>query len=246
MLEDSDRNIKIDCLETQYYRALLNSNWGEKHLQGHLGNVVVGAGCRDVSTVMSFEEVSLHSACLARQVRLLTRIDSSAIRVWRSCKATGSVDCKKVTVEPCIEINECGWRVVYDRAIHAKLKAERQRAIPLETGGVVLGYIDQKLKTIFMVDVLEAPPDSESSKTHFIRGVEGLNERIGDAESRTAKIVGYIGEWHSHPAFVPPSPSRYDKRLVNYLADALADDGLPILMIIIGSSGEVNITVKQH
>lgn len=246
LMEDSHRNIKIDCLEAQYYRAALNSSWGEDHLQGNMGHIVVGAGCRDVSVVMSFEKVSLHSACLAKQVRFLSQSDSPVIRVWRSDCETNTVRCEHIDVSPCFEINNNGWRVVCDDGLQEKLKEKRREALPNETGGVILGYIDQKLKTIFMVDVLDAPPDSKASPTYFVRGAEGLNERIENAAARTANIVGYIGEWHSHPAFIPPSPSGYDKKLVNYLAEALADDGLPVLMVIIGRNGDLNFTVEQQ
>lgn len=246
LIEDSNRDIKIDCLEAQYYRAILNNSWGEKHLQGHLGNIVVGAGCRDISMIMSFEDVSLHTACLTKQVRLCSQTDLPAIRVWHSDSVTGSVSYEQIDVSSCFEITDQEWRIVCDDGLQAKLKEKRNATLPNETGGVILGYIDQKLKSIFIVDVLDPPTDSGSSPNHFIRGVEGLNDMIEDAASRTANIVGYIGEWHSHPPFTSPLPSGDDKKLVNYLAGALADDGLPVLMVIVGSDGDLNFTVKQQ
>ncbi|VVP15876.1 hypothetical protein PS900_03590 [Pseudomonas fluorescens] len=35
LMEDADREQRIDALEGQYYRAILNSDWGESHLQDH-------------------------------------------------------------------------------------------------------------------------------------------------------------------------------------------------------------------
>lgn len=69
LMEDKNRTIRLSELEPQYYRAIINKGWGNNHLSGHHGEISVGAGCRDVSMVISYELISLHSAIFARQIR---------------------------------------------------------------------------------------------------------------------------------------------------------------------------------
>jgi integrative and conjugative element protein (TIGR02256 family) len=136
--------------------------------------------------------------------------------------------------------------VVWDKGIATKLAKIRNAYLPNETGGVILGYIDQKLHTIYVVDVLQAPPDSESSPAAFIRGVEGLAATMEEIARRTARVVGYIGEWHSHPEFMSAYPSATDRGLIATLASTLALDGQPALMMIVGSAGDISISVKSY
>jgi hypothetical protein len=59
-------------------------------------------------------------------------------------------------------------------------------------------------------------------------------ERIADASKRTAGIVQYIGEWHSHPKNCSATPSQYDISQLAYLSLNMADDGLPAVSLIVG------------
>lgn len=131
--------------------------------------------------------------------------------------------------------SDCGrWNVTWDTGLKEKLHLLRAARLPSETGGVLLGYIDQKLKTIFIVDALAAPADSEADTTGFARGTLGLKEQLKDVALRTANVIGYIGEWHSHPSHCSVWPSGPDGELLAYLTSMLTLDGQPALMLIVG------------
>lgn len=245
LMESGDRTTRLSSLEAQYYRAVIESSWGSDHLKENLSGMWVGAGCRDVSAVLSYDAVQLHAAILARQVRLLKDDSCSRIRVWTSDLANGSVDFYDIPVMAPACAESGGWIVNYDSGIQEKLGRMRREHTPAETGGVLVGYIDQKLKTIFIVDALPAPSDSVGDSTGFIRGVSGLEAAVEEIRKRTAMIVGYIGEWHSHPPLTGATPSPTDRILVKTLAEALAVDGQPFLMIIVAAGGEISVTVKQ-
>ncbi|HBG47797.1 MAG TPA: hypothetical protein DDW94_12535 [Deltaproteobacteria bacterium] len=245
LLEPADLSLRLDSLEAQYYRAILNSDWGWTHLQGHMGMLWVGAGCRDISAVISNESIQLHAAVIARQVRVLRDKPEPRIRIWSQESDTGALISHDIPVQKKIQA-VCGeWNVIWDAAFYQKLCSMRHAHLPNESGGIVLGYIDQKLKSIYIVDALSAPPDSSSDRTGFTRGVEGLAAALNDVARRTANIVGYIGEWHSHPSFTSAYPSGFDRALLESLAKTLALEGQPALMIIVGSGGEISIAVKE-
>lgn len=244
LLEDASRNVPLFALEGQYYRAVLNSSWGNTHLNGHHGTYWVGGGCRDLSGILSNDIVQLHGSTLARQLRLLSANSDAQIRVWSMDFETGSIACIAVPVEVPQQTSLGGWRIVSDEGIEKKLKSIRAAALPNETGGVILGFIDQKLKTIHVVDVLSAPADSAASQSGFVRGADGVREAIERAAALTANIVGYIGEWHSHPPRSTATPSNADVGLLAYLADSLKLDGMPALMII-ASETEISFTIGE-
>ncbi len=243
LMEDAKREVRLDDLEAQYYGAILAENWGAAHLAGHNGELWVGAGCRDISMVLSNELVQLHAAILARQIRLRSSGQSAQLRVWSSDEMTSGIQAVDILVRTPIR-RACGpWTVVSHQGVSEKLRNQRAACLPKETGGVIVGYIDHPLKSVFVVDVLTAPADSEESETGFVRGTEGLAESLKGISNRTAGIVGYVGEWHSHPPRHSPRPSNDDIDLLTYCAQKLALDGLPGLMLIVGEEGEISYSL---
>jgi len=238
LLEDSDRNVRLDSLEAQYYEAILNNAWGEQHLHGHQGHLWVGAGCRDVSSVIPVELLQLHAATLARQVRLRREQPDAVISIWHVEHQSGTIIVNTVFVAANLTVAVKDWNIVWNARLQDKAREIRSTNLPNETGGVLLGYIDQKLQSIFVVDILSAPLDSAADPSGFIRGTQGLEEQIKTAQARTANIVSYLGEWHSHPSGISTKPSEHDIRLLSYLAEILDRDGLPGVMLIVGENQE--------
>lgn len=244
LLEDAQRELRLDCLEAQYYASVLSSPWGDEHLSNHLGRYWVGGGCRDISTRISVEQIDLHAAILARQLRLRSTEEHACICVWTSNDSSGSVSSEQIPVHDVLEAESQGWRVVLSRGSQQKLVELRQAALPRETGGIIVGFVDQVTQSIFVVDVLPEPRDSSGTCASFVRGTESVMQTLEEIQERTANVVGYLGEWHSHPANHSPAPSVADFKLVDYLAKVLAQDGLPALMMIIGHADELSINVR--
>lgn len=238
LLEDAGRQQRLDVLEAQYYRHVLNAPWAAEHLKGHQGSLWVGAGCRDISLIISGELVQAHAALLARQIRLRCREQAAHIQVWRANPGTGEVRTTACPVAAPLIVPIDGIELVWDEGVRAKVRGMREDALPSETGGVLLGYFDLVNHRVYVVDALPAPADSLRGRAEFARGAEGLQQKVEEALERTAHVVGYIGEWHSHPRGVAPDPSRQDIRLLVHLALMLRQDGLPVLMLIVGEADE--------
>jgi integrative and conjugative element protein (TIGR02256 family) len=149
----------------------------------------------------------------------------------------------EIETSPIHSVVSAGWTVKYEDALVAKLFASRQDSLPNETGGAILGVTDLKTKTIIIVDVLPAPPDSEASPSHFVRGKEGQAEALAQVHARTARVVDYVGEWHSHPDGCPARPSPLDDHLLDTLHRKMSAEGLPALMVI-ASKSEVGVFVR--
>lgn len=234
LLEDRLRTVRVASLEAQYYRAVLQFTWGERHLSSDLPQRRTGAGCRDRSMILSAEQVQLHAAILSRRLRSLSIEEHAAICVWSSGDATGAVEHQVVLPRAVKHVVRGSWKIYLDDGLDEALREMRSRALPEETGGILLGITDHKLHTIHLVQALSAPLDSESSLTGFTRGKDGVSQAREECLSRTAGMVDYVGEWHSHPRGVSSGPSNIDIGLLAHLTFVLAADGVPSVMLIVG------------
>lgn len=242
MVEDRSRTVRLRTLEAQYYRALIREAWGARHLEGNLGTYWSGASCRDISVAMPYSRITAHSGTLAEQVMAGALSEQACIRVWERDADTGAVSFHDVvpTAERRLDFGEL--TAFYDEGLAAQLRALRLAALPNETGGVLLGYHDFNIGAIVVVEALPAPADSRASPGSFERGTSGLLKAVQEASTRTAGIVGYVGEWHSHPQGHSAKPSQDDLIQLVEISLGMHDDGLPALQLIVG---EHDIQVLQ-
>jgi integrative and conjugative element protein (TIGR02256 family) len=228
--------MRLRTLEAQYYRAVIRQAWGERHLEGNLETYLSGASCRDISVAMPYSRIMAHASTLAEQVMFLAHCDEAFIRVWERDPDTGRVSVHEVIPTTERQINFGDFKAFYDDGLVVHLKALRLAALPNETGGVLLGYYDFNVGAIVLVDALPAPLDSHASPGSFERGTSGLAKAVQEVSARTAGIVGYIGEWHSHPDGHSATPSHADLIQLAELSLGMHDDGLPALQLIVGEN----------
>lgn len=234
LAEDATRGIRLRTLEAQYYRAVIQSNWGQDHLAGNASSFWSGASCRDISMVMPYSRIMGQASTLAEQIPLAAASDASLIRIWQRDPLRGFVEVHDVPTEPERRMALGEFDLFIDDGAKQQLRGLRAKDLPNETGGVLLGYYDFNVKAIVVVASLSAPPDSTSGPGSFKRGIVGLADAVNDASRRTSGIVGYIGEWHSHPPGHSASPSRDDFVQLIHLALGMSDDGLPAVQLIVG------------
>ncbi len=245
ILEDEARLQRLDGLEGQYYRAILGSEWGREHLANHLGDRWVGGGCRDISVRISNECIHIHAGILSRQLRQSVPKPDARLCVWTYDEQTGAISSHEIPLSNIHTTNSNGWTIKYDLALVEKLKQARLAALPSETGGSLVGVTDLKSRTIVIVDVLPTPPDSKCGPSHFVRGGDGQQEALDEVHRRTARVVDYLGEWHSHPDGVPARPSQDDETLLNKIHRKMGIEGLPGLMVIVARN-EISFIVRYE
>jgi integrative and conjugative element protein (TIGR02256 family) len=234
LAEDAKRTTRLRALEAQYYRALIRENWGKIHLSGHAATFWSGTSCRDISVVMPYSRIIAHASTLTEQIQGATTKEDAQIRIWQRDPVCGGVEVHDVRVmaERRIPLGELDLFI--DDGVEHQLREWRRQKLPNETGGVLLGYYDFNINAVVVVAGFAAPSDSNSSPGSFERGVAGSAEAVKDAADRTAGVVGYIGEWHSHPKNHSASPSGQDFAQLIYLALGMSDDGLPGVQLIVG------------
>jgi hypothetical protein len=244
LAEDKGRTMPLDALEMQYYRAVANNNKLENHFQ-IIGNISrYGQSCRDITSTLSQNLVSLHAAIGAQAIRNALNDHSATAVIWQE-EGCGKVDRIDIELTPVIYHRTQSWTVITDEGLLKKLGMFRQARLPSETGGVLLGSFDLARKILYIVDALPSPPDSEEWPALYIRGRKGLRKAVRDLEEKTHGMLEYIGEWHSHPPGVRAAASCDDLKVFTWLTELMQTDGLSGLMMIVGDPGRTSCYVGE-
>ena len=239
LAEDRSRSAHIDVLEMQHYRALIS----EPNLRGLLSppsTVRSGVGCRDVSARISQDLVGLFAGIGSRAIRRAVETDQAQIVTWTVDESTYSVTSTVTEVPDVRTRKKNGWRIFWDALLEIKLRESRNAKLPNETGGVLIGSFDMARRTIYVIDATEAPPDSQGSPHGFLRGSVGLQHRVERIQEKTSGMLGYIGEWHSHPSG-RIDPSAQDQKVVRWVHETLDGEGQVGVVGIVGSRNRFNL-----
>ncbi len=234
LAEDEKRNVRLDWLEMQYYRELLSRTEFADHLVvNEAGGLRYARSCRDLTARIPEDLVGLHSAIASRAIRQVKAKPEAVLCFWKS-HSDLSVESLRVEGSAVFEQQLGNWLLCTDSVLLAKLASHRLARLPRETGGVMIGSHDFQRQIVYVVDLIPSPPDSEEWPTLYIRGYEQLADYLGEVSARTAGMLHYVGEWHSHPNGSSTQPSRDDRKVFAWLETYMKSDGLPPLMAIVG------------
>jgi integrative and conjugative element protein (TIGR02256 family) len=125
------------------------------------------------------------------------------------------------------------WQVRIDAHVVEKVRALMRKAGKKETGGLLLGLAHRKRQVIYVTDILPPSKDSKGTPYAFKRGVKDYPEIVDDVEAYTGGIIGYVGEWHTHPGG-PAELSPTDHRAVGKIRKHLDSAGLPTHILVFG------------
>lgn len=119
------------------------------------------------------------------------------------------------------------------------LAAATERAfarLPRETGGILIGWRDGRN---IVVDQLVEVPDDTSTGHRYHRRHAPAQHHL-DQHISGDNLLGYVGEWHSHPAPHPPSPT--DRRAIRGAARHAHGPIALIVLQIWPTTGQVTPT----
>jgi integrative and conjugative element protein (TIGR02256 family) len=245
LAEDRERKFPLDALEMAYYRAVAESTALAGHLDAPSGRRRYAQGCGDVTSVIPQDAVATLAGVGARAVRRAWSEAGPAIRVWRTDDAL-QVGMLEVVPSSYREHVQGEWTICVDGGLHARLQQRRRERLPSETGGVLLGAHDMERKRIYVVSTLRSPPDSQEWPTYYVRGAEGLRAQVEAYAATTARLLGYVGEWHSHPRGRGARPSADDRELLGWITKHMESVGAPGLMLIVGDGDELGVFLQER
>lgn len=234
MTEAADRSITLRDIEAAYLREILTNPRLKDHLRPGQQLRYTGA-CRALTNKIPASSVAVLSGLLAEALAETSNEEAAALRFWM-LRDEGDIDCVHAPPST-IKSSISGWTIVIPEGLRDDLVARRDRALPSETGGPLVGVIDYEAKHLAAVHALATPSDSSGTRAEFVRGTRGLQRLIEEAQKRSGGQVRYIGEWHSHPRGASVSPSAIDINQICQLSFVADLDGLPALSLIVGEHG---------
>lgn len=232
LAEDEGRDAVLDHLEAIFQRLLI------AELRDFYPDTPTafryGRSCGDVSTHVRQDRVALHAAIAAGALQELN--ETASVSVWRIMDDF-SVQRYFLPVSSNVTTVESeGWTVSIDGNVAIRLREMRSQCLPYETGGVLVGMVDHFFRRVHVADVLSAPPDSQHWPNAFIRGWEGLPEKLSHIHGWTSEAVCYVGEWHSHPSGVSLELSNDDERALDYVTRHMKPERMPGILVIVGDT----------
>ncbi len=232
--EDKNRNVTLDYVEMQYYRKIINNtDIFQDHLQ-NAGSIRYSNSCRDVSNQIPQDIIALQSAICSRALQSIIQNKEGSIQVWRTDPESFKVDYYHFELEKPIVHKFKEWLLYADDWIIRKIYELRSGKLPNETGGILIGSFDMERKIVYVIDTIPSPPDSKEWPNLYIRGFQGLQNKIFEYQQLTGKQIEYVGEWHSHPAGFGCNPSGDDRRAFSWLTEVMAIEAKPAIMLIAG------------
>lgn len=238
LIEDKKRQTTLDFLEIQYYRNLINLPELEEHMKGEPDKIRYSTSCRDISNRIPQENIGMLSSICSSFLRRAINKEEGAIHIWHLDQDGYDVKHFKFDIFCNKVINtELGWTIVVDEYLEKKLKEIRKGKLPVETGGILIGSYDVSRKIVYIVDTMPSPPDSDERPKSYIRGCNGLEDKVIKIKELTQGKLDYVGEWHSHPEGCSGSPSDYDVALLTWVTSYMLLDGHPGLMTICSDEG---------
>lgn len=126
---------------------------------------------------------------------------------------------------------------VHDDA-QATIAAASVAAEPFETGGILLGWWkDDAVVVRYAVEV----QDQAATSSGWTRNEQQSQAALVCAlEIHQHPWLGYVGDWHSHPA--PCGPSRQDERSIRRASCSYAT---PLLLLVRRSDGQLDVRAAR-
>jgi len=232
LLGSADGKTRLDQLEMQYYRELVSNLKYSNHMMLP-ENMVYSGSCRSITSRMLQDNVSLSASLCCKALKIYLSDNNGKIIIWTHDDDSVSRDI--FDADNWITYKSNKWTVEISESLLKKIKCIRVQSMPKETGGVLIGAFDLSRKRAYIVCQVDAPDDSISSPTSFIRGCANLPQRLEFIKKVTLGNLSYIGEWHSHTNGNTQKSSD-DEQLHKAIVDYNRENCIPGCMMIVGSN----------
>ncbi|WP_395612217.1 ThiF family adenylyltransferase [Allosphingosinicella sp.] len=199
-----------------------------------LAEIQIGQGCGSLTMKVDDAQLSMMAAGLSKEIsRALDAPRDDGSIVLGLSDAESPATCWSRQLVPPFETvpieGSDGWELRISARVVERIRAEVSHFARVETGGVMIGLTSARLKTVTVVDLLDAPPDSTRSATLFVLGTQGLQAEIERRHAVSGGTLFDVGTWHSHLQDEGPSSIDWST------AAALAAERVPPAILLITS-----------
>jgi len=188
-----------------------------------LARVQIGDGCGSISMPMSDARLSAMAAAATEELTLMLSSDApdaGMYSIGTRDQFNGATSWRRVQVPSFHQVAVEGgdWTLYLSDAVVRRIDLEISERRGVETGGLLVGTCNSRLRTITVVDILPAPPDSQRSSGLFVLGTSGLKASVQRRHRESGGSLFDVGTWHSHLA--DQGPSALDWKTAETLAES--------------------------
>lgn len=243
--EGVGRTIRLGDLNQQLMAKIATEPELQDIFESNDDNFQYAGSCRDLSKIISNDWFLGYAGVVSKFIKSNLGSHIPKVSLFRWQEDPQNLSEIPVLISNTIISESKKWKIHTSESVLIQMKELREKGLPNETGGVLLGKIDFDAKTIYISCVLSSPPDSKEWPFAYIRGVRGLDREIKRIGSVTKGEITYVGEWHSHPKGASIRPSKDDKISLKWLADIQSSIGYPGLLAIIGDENLPNYLLSN-
>lgn len=170
-----------------------------------LAQVQIGDGCGSMTMPMTDARLSAMTAMAAEE---LTWIESSGsadkgyvaigIRDWGQSVTSW----RRIEVSAFRRVPVAGgdWTLALSDDVVRRINEDIAANSAVETGGLLIGTCNSRLRCITVVDILPAPQDSQRAPGLFVLGTNSLKASVDRRHADSGGSLFDVGTWHSHLA----------------------------------------------
>lgn len=249
--EGPGRNPRIDDLQAALFDSAMEdeqvSDWLKRHreqtalLRGPaLEEIGIGISCSSDTMRLADDVVSYHSSLFSVVIRDMIQRDVGQGIIHINCikqiPTVATSSSRAVREVVAMGMRDSSWKIRLGMKAFQDLKTAHKSAGKNETGGLLIGFAHKKRRTIYVTRLLPPSPDSAGSPYAFRRGVQDYPEMLDRIHHLTGNMLGYVGEWHTHPKGAPKA-SATDLEALASISSTLDAAGLPAHILIISPQG---------
>lgn len=123
--------------------------------------------------------------------------------------------------------------------LYASMRSLADQFMPMETGGLLMGYLDSNGDTV-ITDVTGPGPNAIHAECSYVPDYEHDTAQADLLYHASGRLHLYLGDWHTHPKDVD-AISRRDIKALKTIADTPSARVAEPLMIILVHRGEWTI-----
>lgn len=234
-IEGENRNPNVSEMRMiLWYKALENSNISSwlKNAEKEESNeeISIGYGCSSDTMILDNATISYHSSIIPHFYIQNNKQNSGKISISYFNK--NNLGENKIEI---LDVNNFN-RFKLDNGIcisissSAMLKAIESVWDSKENAGIWLGGYDDRLNEIVIVDTFISGEHIRKAN-EIVCGCEDVNARIKTVMEKTNGLIGYVGEWHTHPNGIA-RPSLKDMKAFDEVRRTFSFNHEPLLMSI--------------
>lgn len=107
---------------------------------------------------------------------------------------------------------------------------EADDCAPFETGGVLLGIVDDE--HLWIEAIVGAGPAARHGRTWFVPDAAFQQDRIAELYQASGRRIAYLGDWHTHPGASAALSWRDRRTLRTISRTPAARQSHPVMLIL--------------